>query len=104
MSNALVYPILAPFVTAAMCIMLWKKPAVQQAVSLVGAAGHLIACTVLFFVVVSSGIQVVFVGNWPAPFGISLVADHLSVLMLMVTGIVGTAAAVYARGEPECRS
>ena len=103
MSNALVYPILAPFVTAAMCIMLWKKPAVQQAVSLVGAAGHLIACTVLFFVVVSRGIQVVFVGNWPAPFGISLVADHLSVLMLMVTGIVGTAAAVYARGELNAR-
>ena len=99
MSNILIYPILLPFVTAATSLLLWRKPVLQQAVSLVGAVGHLAACAVLFTVVTGSGIQVLQVGHWPAPYGISLVADHLSALMLVVTGILGTATAVYARGE-----
>jgi len=99
MSNILIYPILLPFATAAASLLLWRKPVLQQAVSLAGAVGHLAACAVLFSVVTGDGIQALQVGHWPAPYGISLVADHLSVLMLMVTGILGTAAAFYARGE-----
>jgi multicomponent Na+:H+ antiporter subunit D len=99
MNNVLIYPILLPFATAAASLLLWRKPALQQAVSLVGAAGHLAACTFLYATVRGDGIQALPVGHWPAPFGISLVADHLSVLMLMVTGILGMAAALYARGE-----
>ena len=99
MSNLLIYPILLPFGTAAASLLLWRKPVLQQAVSLSGVIGHLAACIVLFSAVTEDGIQVLQVGNWPAPYGISLVADHLSVLMLLVTGILGTAAAFYARGE-----
>lgn len=99
MSNLLIYPILIPFATAGVSLLFWRKPAVQQGVSLAGAFIHLTACVLLFRMVINHGIQVLFVGNWPAPFGIALAADHLSVLMLMVTGIIGTATAVYARGE-----
>ncbi|MCG8639378.1 MAG: Na+/H+ antiporter subunit D [Desulfobacterales bacterium] len=99
MNNLLVYPVLIPFAAAAVCLLFRQRPAIQQAISLVGSASHLIACGLLLQEVINKGIQVLFVGNWPAPFGISLVADHLSVLMLSVTGILGTAAAVYARGE-----
>lgn len=99
MSNLLTLPILLPFATAAGCLLLRRKQAVQQAFSLAGAAAHLAASAAVLWVVRTSGMQVLFVGNWPAPFGISLVADHLSVLMLMVTGILGTVTAVYARGE-----
>ena len=99
MSNALIYPLLVPFVTAALGLVFWKRPGIQQAVSLAGAAGHLMVSTLLLVMVITDGIQVLHVGNWKAPFGISLVADHLSVLMLMVTGILGLATAVYARGE-----
>lgn len=99
MSNILIYPILLPFVTAAATLLLWRKPSLQQAVSLVGAVGHLAACVAVFSAVRGGSIQVLQVGHWPAPYGISLVADHLSALMLMVTGILGAAAAVYARGE-----
>ena len=99
MNNLLVYPIVLPFAAAALSLVFWRRPAVQQAISLAGAAAHVMACAALLWAVVDNGIQVLYVGNWPAPFGITLVADHLSVLMLMVTGIVGTATAVYARGE-----
>ena len=99
MSNVLIYPLLLPFATAALCLLLWKRAAMQQALSIAGAVAHLAACGAVLSKVVSGGIQVLYVGNWPPPFGISLVADHLSALMLMVTGILGTATAIYTRGE-----
>jgi len=99
MSNVLVYPLLLPFATAALSLLLWKKPAMQWTASLTGAMAHLVACGAVLSRVIAGGIQVLYVGNWPAPFGITLVADHLSALMLMVTGILGTATAIYARGE-----
>ena len=36
------------------------------------------------------------VGNWPAPFGIVLVVDHLSALMLVLTAILGLSALVFS--------
>jgi multicomponent K+:H+ antiporter subunit D len=38
-------------------------------------------------------------GNWPAPFAIVLVADRLAALMLLLTSLIGTAAAVFSLGR-----
>jgi multicomponent Na+:H+ antiporter subunit D len=38
-------------------------------------------------------------GGWPAPFGITLVADVLSAVMVAVTALVGLASAVYALAD-----
>jgi multicomponent K+:H+ antiporter subunit D len=35
-------------------------------------------------------------GNWQAPFGIALVVDRLSALMLVLTGIIGVSALLFA--------
>ena len=45
------------------------------------------------------GIVVAQMGNWPAPFGITLVADHLSAAMVTVTAIIGLATVIYAFGD-----
>ena len=42
------------------------------------------------------GVGVYSIGNWPAPFGILLVVDRLSALMLLLTAIVALAALVYS--------
>ncbi len=44
------------------------------------------------------GMAVYALGGWQAPFGIVLVVDHLSVLMLLLTAILALAALVYALG------
>jgi len=44
-------------------------------------------------------IQAVQIGNWPAPYGITLVADLFSSIMLTLTGIIGLAVAVYSLGN-----
>jgi multicomponent K+:H+ antiporter subunit D len=42
------------------------------------------------------GIGVYLLGDWPAPFGIVLVVDRLSAIMLALTAILGSATLVYA--------
>ena len=50
----------------------------------------------------AGGIQVLQVGGWPAPFGITLVADLLSALLLVAVGIVAVAVsgAAFAGVDP----
>ena len=44
--------------------------------------------------------MVVQAGDWPAPVGITLVADRLSALMLLTATVVLLAVLVYAIGQP----
>src|SRR5690606_11336824 len=44
----------------------------------------------------SARIGVYRLGNWPAPFGIVLVVDRLSALMLVLTSTLALAAAVFS--------
>jgi multicomponent Na+:H+ antiporter subunit D len=37
------------------------------------------------------------VGNWPAPYGITLVADRLSAAMVMITAVINLAVTAYSR-------
>ena len=48
----------------------------------------------------SEGIVVVQVGDWPAPLGITLVADRLSAIMLVTAAVVLLAVLLYAIGQP----
>ena len=43
------------------------------------------------------GVQTYFAANWAAPFGITLVADRLSALMLVLTAVLALAALHYAQ-------
>jgi multicomponent K+:H+ antiporter subunit D len=42
------------------------------------------------------GVGVYLLGDWPAPFGIVLVVDRLSAVMLMLTALLGTTTLVYS--------
>ena len=61
-------------------------------VALVGAAGWLLAETW------DGEILVLQAANWPAPFGITLVADLFASIMVMLAAIVGLAATMYSVG------
>ncbi|MGD9929483.1 MAG: proton-conducting transporter membrane subunit [Mangrovibacterium sp.] len=65
----------------------------------VGIAGSLLTFGIalaLFVTVQRYGIQVLQAGGWEAPYGITLVVDKLSALMLLISAFVGVAVAVYA--------
>ena len=47
--------------------------------------------------VLTDGVQIHRVGGWSAPLGIDLRADGLSVLMLLITALIGLAVSLYAQ-------
>jgi multicomponent K+:H+ antiporter subunit D len=92
-----VLPVVLPLVSAA--VLLFVGSGRRQLASAVNIAATLagLAVAVALLLQVDAGGPVVYLAaNWAAPFGIVLVADRLSALMLVLVGLVGTGAALYA--------
>ena len=97
----IVVPVVLPLMAAA--ILLLIRDSRHLVGSLVNIAATLaslcVAVVILWQVNVAAGpdaIAVHLTSNWAAPFGIALVADRLSALMLVLVGVVGLGAALYA--------
>ncbi len=97
--DALTLCVLIPFATALVCVLVWKNVCVQRWAGVIGMAALVANSGVLLARVSSDGIQVVQLGNWPAPFGISLVADLLAAIMVLISAIIGLATAVYSLAD-----
>ncbi|MBX3065952.1 MAG: Na+/H+ antiporter subunit D [Anaerolineae bacterium] len=96
MNQLVVLPLLLPLLTAISCLLAWKRPRLQRYLSITGGVLLLITTLVLLWQVWEDGIQVVQIGNWSAPFGITFVADLFSAIMVLLTAIVGLAVAIYS--------
>lgn len=96
MKTALVLPLLIPLLTAIACILAGMNRRAQRALSIGGAGALFAAGLWLLRLVDAGGIQVVQLGAWPAPFGISLVADLFSAIMVAITGFVGLCVAIFS--------
>ncbi len=99
MKLLLILPILIPLATAAICLLFWRQRAVQGLLGTLGSAAHLAAALLLLWTVRQEGIFVTQLGNWPAPFGITLVADLFSAIMTVLAALMGFAVGVYALGS-----
>jgi len=89
-------PILVPFATAIIAFFLRGGGRKSAWASLVGCGALLVASIVLLVEVWQRGVVVAQMGGWPAPFGITLAADLLSAVMVLLTAITGLAVAIYA--------
>ena len=100
--NALVLPIIVPLATAAILMLAPGRPLLQRWIALIGALVQLISTIALFLIVDTHGVQVLQVGGWAAPFGITLVADLLAAMLAVAVGVVGVAvtAAAFAGVDP----
>jgi len=85
----LVLPILIPLATAIAVSMMPQRPQLLRAVAFAGAVGILAAAVAVLARVEAGGIQVLQIGAWPAPFGITLVADLFSAMLVVMVGVVG---------------
>ncbi len=103
MSWTLVLPILIPIATAILAFGTRAVPALQRSISIGGSLALLLAAVWLAVRVWSDGIVAGQMGGWAAPFGITLVADLLSAIMVLITAIAGLAVAVYALADINVR-
>src|SRR3954463_12201108 len=95
-------PILVPLGPAIALQLLPYRPRLLRLVAFVGALGILEAALSVFVRVERDGIQVLQVASWPAPFGITLVADLFSALLVVMVGIIAVAitASSFAGVDP----
>ena len=93
-----VVPVVLPLVAAAVLLFIGdSRRRLRSLVNVVATmAGLVTAVTILWRIDAGSGIAVYLTSNWTAPFGIALVADRLSAMMLVLVGIVSLGAALYA--------
>ena len=83
-------------VAGIVCLLSLRSRAFQRMVSILATGALLLAAIVLLVEVSRKGILASQIGNWPAPFGITLVADEFSAIMLLLTGIIGFAVEGYS--------
>jgi multicomponent Na+:H+ antiporter subunit D len=99
MTWILVSPILIPLITAVAMMISWRRTALQRRLAVASTVVLVAAAAYLMASVARGGIQAVQMANWPAPFGITLVADHLSAIMVLVTAVMAVVVTVYATGD-----
>ncbi len=98
-SHLMVVPVVLPLVTAALLLLLGRRR--KRALAMVNIVATLAGLAVAIDLLrgtTTGTIGVYLLSNWQAPFGIVLVADRLSALMLVLVGVVSACAAVYAEG------
>jgi multicomponent K+:H+ antiporter subunit D len=91
-------PILLPMLAAVILLLppCSKNVFVRRVMSVVMALFTLAASILLLLHVFNSGINVYAIGNWSAPFGIVLVSDMLSTLLITLTSFLGLGVVLYA--------
>ena len=99
-SSLVIAPMLVVLVSAVATLLLGRRPRARAAVSLGGGAAYAVAVAAIDWYVVlapdAPGIATYQVGGWPAPFGITLVADGLSAFMLTMVAVLGVASLVFS--------
>lgn len=93
----IVLPILLPLFCGLLALLAWNLPKVQRSLALVGATVQVGIAIWLLVTVQQQGIRHLMIGNWPAPFGIALVADLFSAMMVMMAAIVALTIAIYSQ-------
>ena len=104
MSNTLdlliMLPVLLPLLLGAVLVLLGGRPALKFALNLGGTLALLVLALTLYWLtdheIWPGGVGVYLAGNWVAPFGITMVVDRLTALMLLLAALIATAALLYS--------
>jgi multicomponent K+:H+ antiporter subunit D len=100
--HLIIAPILIPLVAGALLLFFDERERVVKAMISVVSCLALAAVAITLFRLANNGggeggfEGVYLLGNWPAPFGIVLVVDRLSALMLVLASILAIPALVFA--------
>lgn len=95
MMSLIAFPILLPFLLIIILLII-RSDAYARSIGTIGAGLLVLLSLFLFYQVMQHGVIVLQMGGWEAPFGISLVIDYLSALMLVVASLISFPVAIYA--------
>ena len=92
-------PVLLPLAAAGMSLALGRFADFQRVIGLAVLAAIIVDAGYLLHLTDRHGPLVLQMGAWPAPAGITLVADRLSALLLVVSAVVTFAVLIYSIGQ-----
>ena len=103
MNHALILPILLPLLAGCLLLLGHRQSAALKRLVSVAATWLLVPLALwLLWQADSGALSVYRLGGWQPPFGIMLLLDRLSALMLLVTAILAAFSVLYAvRGDDE---
>lgn len=96
---ALLLPILIPLIGVIVLLAGARSLAAQRIGGVCFSIATFVASLYLVFVVDHVDYLVTQLGEWAAPFGITMVADRFSAVMVAVSSFMGAAVAIYALSE-----
>ncbi|MGB5566189.1 MAG: proton-conducting transporter membrane subunit [Acidimicrobiia bacterium] len=96
MTTLATLPIVIPLLSGALALALGRSIAGRRIISLTASGASAAVAAFLLVFVDSDGAVVVAVGGWTPPFGIELVADRFSALLLLASTVALFAVLVYA--------
>lgn len=89
-------PIILPFFFAIVMMLFWKNYKVHRIINLISSFALLVIAVSLFIITNNYGIQTLTIGNYIAPFGITLVSDLLSSIMVLITSVIAFCTSIYS--------
>ena len=96
MNNITILPIIIPLMAGILMALFRKKIIFHRVTGILAFMAMGVTAAVLISQNANGGIQTLHIGGWEAPFGISIVVDMFSALLLMATSIVGLMCMIYA--------
>ena len=91
--------VLIPLGSAALALALPGRRRAQQLITVIALVAVVALSGAFMWIVDQQGALVMQVGGWAAPFGISLVVDRLSALMLTVSAVVLLGVLLFSLGQ-----
>lgn len=99
MSVLVALPVLLPLLAAGLALVLSQVAHAQRVIAVTVLAAVVADATALLVVVDDNDAVVLRLGGYGPPFGITLVADRLSALLLLVSAVITLAVLVYSIGQ-----
>ncbi|HEU5152348.1 MAG TPA: Na+/H+ antiporter subunit D [Iamia sp.] len=93
-------PVLLPLGAAALSILVGRSRRWQRIISITTLTTVVGLAVAILVETDRDGIVATQAGGWPAPLGISLVADRFSAIMLVIAALMMLAVVVFAIGQP----
>jgi len=97
LNHWIIVPVILPAIMAGLIVMILRHDRILERTMSLGSAVVVLAVSIGLVAQAASGPpQLYELGSWPAPFGIVLVLDRLSALMLVLSSFLAVLVLVYA--------
>ncbi|PSL00670.1 multisubunit sodium/proton antiporter MrpD subunit [Murinocardiopsis flavida] len=99
MNALLAVPLVVPLLGAAITLLMRRTPRSQQVTATISLAAVVVDAALLLWHTWDGAVVVSQAGGWAAPLGITLVADPMAALLVLVSSVVLLVVLLYAIGQ-----